>query len=278
MKLKHHTFWASAWAGDEFSTYARVTSPLLSVGCEVKVHINTGTRMERLSLDMSCRMYDVPDLTYSEAHLILPGIDWICKKNSFLGPVRTTWKCFNICCLQLLILVINLEGHICFLFRFWIWTSVYVVSVFFVVTLLTRQFPILWNYNWTSFLHSYASYGFPKFCVDVHILGRVQTLLLCIGLCSKSCLSVSVWTNYIFIIFLCISLSFLRNTWLLNSMYGSNRSLNISKVNLTHPTRPVTRATVKATPTTSSSPSPSSGLGMTLRSADRVTRYHTGRQ
>ncbi|KAJ9580983.1 hypothetical protein L9F63_023844, partial [Diploptera punctata] len=68
-----------------------------------------------------------------------------------------------------------------------------------------------------------------------------------------------------------------RNTWLLNSMYGSNRSLSISKVNLTHPTRPVTRATVKATPTTSSSPSPSSGLGMTLRSADRVTRYHTVR-
>ncbi|XP_069692889.1 dual specificity protein phosphatase CDC14C-like isoform X1 [Periplaneta americana] len=68
-----------------------------------------------------------------------------------------------------------------------------------------------------------------------------------------------------------------RNTWLLNSMYGSNRSLNISKVNLTHPTRPVTRATVKATPATSSSPSSSSGLGMTLRSADRVTRYHTVR-
>jgi len=56
-------------------------------------------------------------------------------------------------------------------------------------------------------------------------------------------------------------------------MYGSNRSLNISKVNLTHPTRPVTRATVKATPTSSGSLSPSSGLGMTLRSADRVTRY-----
>ncbi|GLH16021.1 Dual specificity protein phosphatase CDC14A, partial [Gryllus bimaculatus] len=65
-----------------------------------------------------------------------------------------------------------------------------------------------------------------------------------------------------------------RNTWLLNSMYGSNRSLNISKVTLTHPTRPVTRATSKATPTTSS-PVPSSSLGMTLRSADRVSRYHT---
>ncbi|XP_049780988.1 dual specificity protein phosphatase CDC14C-like isoform X1 [Schistocerca cancellata] len=70
-----------------------------------------------------------------------------------------------------------------------------------------------------------------------------------------------------------------RNTWLLNSMYGSNRSLNISKVNLaSHPIRPVTRAAAKSTPATTSNPSsPASSLDMTVRSADRVSRFHTVR-
>nr|CAD7570382.1 unnamed protein product [Timema californicum] len=64
-----------------------------------------------------------------------------------------------------------------------------------------------------------------------------------------------------------------RNTWLLNTIIGSNRSLSISKVNLTHPIRTTPWSVAKTIPVPSTST-----MGMTLRSADRSSRYHMTRQ
>nr|CAD7392826.1 unnamed protein product [Timema cristinae] len=63
------------------------------------------------------------------------------------------------------------------------------------------------------------------------------------------------------------------NTWLLNSIIGSNRSLSISKVNLTHPIRTTPWSVAKTIPVPSTST-----MGVTLRSADRSSRYHMTRQ
>lgn len=65
-----------------------------------------------------------------------------------------------------------------------------------------------------------------------------------------------------------------RNMWLLNTMYGSNRSLSINKVNihLSHSLRPLTRSVSKA----SAYSVPSTGLGMTLRSSSHCRQPASG--